>query len=117
LGGYESVHPLLRLSIDRIDPRIEDDHVENYRVTLRICNYAMNDFVDSDNALERWRQNLVNTYGQNGVKRYPDLIFSTLQPSLAATVQDDDDDDNDDDEDVADVVKIIRKVYLAMHSA
>lgn len=77
LAHYDQVIPFFRLSVDRINPRIEKDHVGNYRIVPQIVNFVMNDFIEPDEVFERWRKNIVIQYGQNTFL-YEPLIFSPI---------------------------------------
>ena len=91
LAHYDQVIPLLRLSVDRINPRIDNDHISNYRIVLRIVNFVMNDFKKPDDVFERWRKNIVIQYGPNTFF-YEHLIFLP-----AFSIQEESDESNESD--------------------
>lgn len=98
LAHYDDLHPLLRLSVDRIDPKINNDHIGNYRVVPRMVNYIMHDFDGSENVFERWRQNIVIKYGQNEFC-YEKMYFQIeANADIDLVLMSDDDDDDDGDE-------------------
>lgn len=57
---YDSVHPLLRLSLDRIDVSVDDNSISNYQITLLIVNNLKNAFKES--VVSEWLMNLKDLY-------------------------------------------------------
>ena len=75
-------HPLLSLSLDRIDCRIEKDSPDNYRIILRIFNWVTNAFDDKPGVITKWLENIGKKFGKTDQSQPVWLDIETADKDL-----------------------------------